>query len=191
MCAAAAGVWRAGSEEAVVPAWWALPLLGAGLNAAGDALGFGAAKGLANTAHQREVRDLRAAGLNPILSAMGGSGAGMPQVPDFGASGANAVASAQQGRRLEQEIRVMKQQAFAANAQGLKAGAEAETAYQSQPFLVQSARAAAKRSEMENQLIDAELPAARSRKSFDQTLRGQNAAKMSRFIQGILGNQRR
>lgn len=49
---------------------------------------------MANSQHQREVADLRAAGLNPILSAMGGSGAAAPSgalfTPDNPAKGVSA-----------------------------------------------------------------------------------------------------
>ena len=73
-------------------------------------------KQAAQSAHQWEVADLRAAGLNPILSATGGNGANLPSVAV--AQNANSEApniigmmSALQGiRNQEQQERVLKAQ---------------------------------------------------------------------------------
>lgn len=80
------------------------------LGVGGGILGYVLNKRNADSSHQREVKDLQKAGLNPMISAMGGSGAPQPQVPDFGESAQRGLNSSLAVQRQKAELALLTAQ---------------------------------------------------------------------------------
>lgn len=72
---------------------------------------------MSSTAHQREVRDLERAGLNPIISATGGASTPSGSMASFENPVQSAVTSAIEAKSLEQAMEKQKAEISNINAQ--------------------------------------------------------------------------
>lgn len=82
---------------------------------------------MSNTAHQREVADLKAAGLNPMISGMGGQGASSPAGASTRVESTTSASSSIMSNAFKKLVDVLATSASTANTQAATRATEVAT----------------------------------------------------------------